>query len=275
MNIHTIIIYIISSIVLGIILNILENKKEDNFLDYIIISNIYILLLASFFKNHSNNIFLIVLFQTISNILYITYIKELPFFNNNKYNILKYIFNIISTYLLNIFFINKVNTVLINPEQAKLVIWILIIGYIYLNLKDNIKLNKIKENKKLFYQDQEYIVMQYAKFKSKYYKEIKTKNKELIPIIYSIMIYENYHKSKILRKLDKYKIFNKQNKYGIMQVVSNKYIDDITSIKIAIKSLEQIFKEKNNPKDIINEYYNKQNKEVFSIYKEIINFDKK
>ena len=275
MNIHTIIIYIISSIVLGIILNILENKKEDNFLDYIIISNIYILLLASFFKNHSNNIFLIVLFQTISNILYITYIKELPFFNNNKYNILKYIFNIISTYLLNIFFINKVNTVLINPEQAKLVIWILIIGYIYLNLKDNIKLNKIKENKKLFYQDQEYIVMQYAKFKSKYYKEIKTKNKELIPIIYSIMIYENYHKSKILRKLDKYKIFNKQNKYGIMQVVSNKNIDDITSIKIAIKSLEQIYINNSNPKDIINAYYNKQNKEVFLIYKEIINFDKK
>ena len=215
MNIHTIILYIISSLVLGIILNILENKKEDNFLDYIIISNIYILLLASFFKNHSNNIFLIVLFQTIGNVLYITYIKELPFFNNNKYNILKYMLNIITTYLLNIFFINKVKTILIDPEQVKLVIWILIISYIYLKLKDNIKLNKLKENKKLFYQDEEYIVMQYAKFKTKYYKIIKTKNKELIPLIYSIMIYENYHTPKLIRELNKYKLFNKQRYYSL------------------------------------------------------------
>ena len=91
MNIYTIIIYLIATLILWIILNILEKKKEDNFLDYIIISNIYILVLSSFFKSHSNNIFLIVIFQTITNILYTTYVKERTFINNNLYNIIKYL----------------------------------------------------------------------------------------------------------------------------------------------------------------------------------------
>lgn len=273
MNIYTIIIYIIGSLILGIFLSILENKKEENFLDYIIISNIYILIVSSLFKNHSNNIFLIVLFQTIGNILYLTYIKEIPVFN--LYNIIKYTLNIIISYLLNIFFINKVNNILPSAEEAKLVIWILIIGYLYLNLKDNIKITELKNKKETFYQNTEYIVMQYAKFKTKYHKEVKTKVKELIPLIYSIMIYENYHKPRMIRKLEKYKLFGKQNKYGIMQVSSNKYIDDITSIKTTIKKLEKLYQENTDIKSLITSYYQTDKNEIFLIYEEIVDFDKK
>lgn len=275
MNIYTIIIYLIGSIILTLILNYLENKKDNNFLDYIIITNIYILILSYLFKNNSNNIFLVVLFQTIINFLYITYIKEMSIFTNNKYNLIKYLLNIVTTYLLNIHFINKVKTIFLDPEQTKLVIWILIIGYIYLNLKNNFKINEIKSTKKLFYQNTEYIVMQYAKFKTKYYKDIKLKNKDLIPLIYSIMIYENYNKPILSRKLEKYKIFNKSNKYGIMQVTSNKYIDDLSSIKIATKRLEEIAKNNKDIKGIITSYYKEYKKEIFNIYKEIINFDQK
>ena len=96
--------------------------------------------------------------------------------------------------------------------------------------------------------------MQYAKFKTKYYKDIKLKNKDLILLIYSIMIYENYNKSFLTRKLEKYKIFNKSNKYGIMQVTSNKYIDDLSSIKIATKKLEEIAKNNKDIKGIITSY---------------------
>ena len=131
MSIYTLIIYLVGSIMLGIILNYLEKKKEDNFLDYIIISNIYILILSILFKNYSGAIFLIVLFQTIGNVLYITYVREISIFNNNIYNVIKYILNIIIAYLLNIFFINKVENVFLDPEQAKLIIWILVIGYIF------------------------------------------------------------------------------------------------------------------------------------------------
>lgn len=117
--------------------------------------------------------------------------------------------------------------------------------------------------------------MQYAKFKTKYYKEVKTKKKELIPLIYSIMIYENYQKPRLIRKLEKYKLFNKQSKYGIMQVNSNKYIDDSSSIKLAIKKLEQLSNDKNDIKEIVSSYYKSYKKEIIFIYKEIINFDKK
>ena len=119
--------------------------------------------------------------------------------------------------------------------------------------------------------------MQYAKFKNKYYKDIKTTSKELLSLIYSIMIYENYQKPSVIRFLDKYKskFKQKESKYGIMQIQSKEYIDDITSIKLATKKLEKIYKTTTNIPKVIESYYNNENKEIVSIYNEIIEFNKK
>ena len=234
---YSIIIYIILSIILNFILNKLEEEKENNFYDYIVVSNIYILILSGIFSHHSNNIFLVILFQVMGNILYITYVKEIPVLNNNIYNISKYLLSILIAYLLNINFVNKVDSIFLNEEQLKLIIWIFITCYLYFSFKDNFKLKVTGVKTKKFYQDEEYIVMQYAKNKYKYNNFVNSKNKEINLLVYAIMIYENYNRPKLLRKYDeiKYNIFSKKGKFGIMQINSNEYINDIESINLTIK----------------------------------------
>ena len=277
MNILTITLYIIFSFILGLILNKLETKKEDNYLDYIIINNICIFIISGIFKIYNistTNIFLIPLFQIIGYIIYITSIKEVSI-NTYKNNFQKYLLTIITTYLLNILVINKLTNIFLTSKDLKLLIWILIIVYTYTLFKDNLKVPTTKRIH--YYEDNEYIVMQYAKFKNKYYKDIKTTSKELLPLIYSIMIYENYQKPSIIRFLDKSKskFKQKESKYGIMQIQSKEYIDDIASIKLATKKLEKIYKTTNNIPKVIESYYNNENKEIVSIYNEIIEFNKK
>jgi len=174
MRIYTLVIYIILSLILGVILNRLEREKKNNFFDYIIISNIYVLVLAGVFVNHSSNMFLVVLFQVIGNIFYMVYIKERAFVVNNSYNMFKYFLNVITSYFLNILFINKVDSVFLSLDQVKLVIWLLVMWYLYILLKDQVDVKKINNNNKMeFYENKEYIVMQYAKYKNKYYNNVK------------------------------------------------------------------------------------------------------
>ena len=89
MGLKILIFYIIFILLLGMILKKSGNKKQDNFYDYIIISNIYIFILSGLLKLNNivyNNIFLISLFQIIINIIFKTSIKEISIINN-KYNL--------------------------------------------------------------------------------------------------------------------------------------------------------------------------------------------
>lgn len=268
------VVYLFLSLFLGIILAKLENSKKDNFFDYIIISNIYILVFSGIFSNIRNDIFLVVLFQVIGNIFYITYVKEMYVINNNLYNILKYLFSIVTSYLLNVMFINRVDNVFLDIEKVKFIIWFGVIVYLYLNINNIFNVNKLSRKQKLYYQDSEYIVMQYAKFKNKYYNAVSSKYTDLNLLIYSIMIYENYNRTKLMRRIDelKYRLFSKKGKFGIMQVYSEKVISDIESIKLVIKKLERIYGRNKDILKTLNLYYKCDRVEVKTIYKEICNF---
>ena len=102
------------------------------------------------------------------------------------------------------------------------------------------------------------------------------------------MIYENYYKPKLARKLDviKFRIDNEERKLGIMQVKTKKLITDEESIEITIKKLEKIYnklstnkkiKKEELPNQIIKEYTKKENsyEEIIDIYNQIIEFNKK
>lgn len=284
MTINTLIIYIISSIILNITLNKLEKNTPNSLIDYIVISNIYIIILSGIFgvynlTNNNDNIFLIILFQLLGKIFYLTLIKERTILRNNNYTLKKYLITLISSYLINILIINKIDNIFPSIENIKLIIWFFIIGYIALYIKKNITIKTTINNNITFSQDKEYIVMQYAKYKNKYFDIVSTKQEELNLLIYSIMIYENYNKPELMRKLDnlKYKIFKEVGTFGIMQIEKNKPITDEKSIEIAKKKLEKIYtssKDKNNIKTIIKKYYKKDIKEIEDIYKIINNFTK-
>ena len=290
MSISTILLYLLASITLFFLLNYIDKKYSDNYLNRVIITVIYIIVLAGIFTNYNlvnnnDNIFLIVIIELLIRIFIYGYIKEINIFKNNPSNQKKYIYSIVATYIINYYFINKIDNVLPDIQEVKIIIWFLIIIYIYIILKNNINKDSFKHQKVYFYKDREYVVMQYAKLKNKYSHIVKTRYRQLEPLIYAIMIYENYNHPEISRNLDKlkYKLDKNSNKYGIMQIYSNYPISDEESIKISIKKLERIYSNiynKNNFNNkttyIINKYYKSNNntKKIMNIYNIIITFNR-
>ncbi len=290
MSIHTLLFYIIASLILEVILKELSKKKKTSFIDDILISNIYLIILAGFFSvyhltENNQTIFLIILFQILEDIFYTSVIKEISLFKNNTYFLKKYILTFFSAYVINTFFINQIESTFLKIEEVKLLLWIFILIYLSSYLKKNFSLS-LSQNKQLpFDQDKEYIVTQYAKFKNQYHHIITSKYQKLIPLIYAMMIYENYNKPEMIRKLEhlQYKFFQKSNQFGIMQIYSHQEITDEQSIKIALRKLEKIYekkiKEKPNSKELLTKvlttYYKRPMRQILEIQKIINEFNQK
>ena len=291
MGFHTLFIYFIASIILFILLNYINNKKEE-IIHYTITTCIYILLLSGIctslhLTQNNDAIFIVFLFELLIRICYNNMVEENNFFQEPK-NVKKYLITFVATFCMNTFFISKVNNVFLTEEQLKIIIWLLIITYLINNTKKDIS---SPNNKKILYRKKydknilkkQYIVTQYARLKIKYSYYIKTRYKELIPLIYAIMIYENRNRPELFRKLDYYlyKLDGKGRKFGIMGIYSKYYIDDENSIAIAIRRIEKIYYQTKNKKDkeriILNNYYKKNNivNEILEITKEIKKFNQK
>ena len=288
MSITTIFIYLIYSLILFLIIEYLNIKNKTNSINNIVVSLIYLIIISGITPARTYSIFLVIILELLIRIFYTNYILEKNFLKQNRNNLKTYLITIVLSYILNITFINKVDSVFPTPDQLKTIIWLAIIIFVYIILKDNITINNIIEKKKTFNDKEEYIITEYAKLKNKYSEYIITKYQELIPIIYSLMVYENYYKPSIIRKLDiiKFKIDNEERKLGIMQIKSQKIITDEESIELAIKKLEKIYdkifnnkkiKKDNNLISLIKEYTKEENnsEEVIDIYNKIVEFNKK
>ena len=287
MSITTILLYIIYSIILFTALEVLTNKYKISKLNYIILSLIYLILISGLTNTSTTNIFLVIIIELLIRIFYITNIQEQNFFKIHLDLLITYLITIFLSYILNIHFINKVENILPSANEFKIIIWICIIIYTYTELKNNIKKEinideYINKEKQIKYK-KEYIITEYAKYKNEYYKMINTKNKEIELIIYSIMIYENYKKSKSRRKIDNilFKLTKKEMKLGIMQVSTKKIITDEESIKIVKNELEKIYnnikktKTKNTEIEVLKEYNKDNYEKIINIYKEIKEFNQK
>lgn len=233
--------YLVFGLVLFFIINYLKMKDKSikNFLPIILI---YIIIISGVINNKdvSSNIFLVVVVEfflrLISNLLTSDNDDNLKF-------IYDYAFYIIISLIVNNVFINQVDSVFLAGDALKIVIWILIILYLYQNLKiiDNPVIIEEKpiDNSKY----REYIVTNYAKFKNLYNNEIDTDNSLLKNLLYAIMIYEDKRRNKYLRAIDNFFVgkINKLYKVGIMQVPSKIYLTDVESIKIVENKLTKIY----------------------------------
>ena len=288
MIIWKLLLYLIASFILNVILERIEKKTNNQFLNYIIFSNFYMIVFAEFLNHchlvdNNDSIFLVVLFQVLESLFYKTMVREQSFYKNNLDVFYKYGITLLTAYLLNIYFIDQVDSVFLNAEQFKIFLWQFFFIYIYFFLKENIKIKPKAISSIKFYQDREYIVMQYAKFKERYFKVVISKYPELEMLIYSMMIYENYHRPELLRKWDnlKYQIFHQRGKFGIMQIKRNYPIHDEKSIQLAIKRLEMIYQklsliEKDKLiSNLIYHYYHQNIKEIVIIYVCIMKFESK
>jgi len=293
MNILMIITYIMLAIVLFYILNYFDANNKNSNLIHIVLPVVYIVLLASLLKFLDLTIwcdflFLIIIFELIIRLIYVKKVMEQENLVNSSYYIKIYGLSILFSCLINTMFISKVEEILPTAEEIRPGLWFLIIIFIYLVIKDNIKIDITKDTNTFIEKKEEYVVVSYAKLKNMYSDSIITSTKELIPVVYAIMVYENYKRPKVLRNLDniKYRFSKKQIKMGIMQIASKKIIDDYQSIELAVKKLEKITlklkttaKKKTNKIDteeVIKNYYGKiDSSDVIDIYNKIIDFNKK
>lgn len=277
MGIWTWIFYIIIGFLLFVFINFLEKKYNITKLQNLVFSLIFMMVIGGITSNFgfglvNDNLFLIFVFTLIYEIIYVSYFLEKDFFEKNNSLLKFYIILIIIGYLLNQEFINRVDMVFLSGEDLRVILWFLAIIFIYQFIKDK-ELIKNKENLcEKFGMSGEGIVVSYAKLKHKYYNEIKYDNKELVLILYSIMIFENYNRPAFLRKYDNFlfKLNGGSRKLGIMQVKSNKFISDFESIELVYKKLEKIVEKKKvkkiNVDEVINMYCKDNSVYVKNIY---------
>jgi len=270
MNLLTLFIDIILTIPLSIILINLE-KKENSFTYLCIFPVLYTIIISAIIPGIKENIFLIPIFEIFIRNFYITNITEE--IKNNKEYILSSVVSIILSVITYNYFIKEVENVLPSAESLKNIIWLIIIFVIYNILKDNSNKKETKNIKT----SNEYIYIQYAKYKARYSNYINSKNEIINKLIYSIMIYNNYKTPPIIRHIKTYinHLINKEVKYGILEVSSPIPLTDIESINITLKELERKYKKLNNNHEIttlLDKYSKEEIENIALIYNIINNF---
>jgi len=153
-------------------------------------------------------------------------------------------------------FINSVDNLLPDFVQIKNEIWLLIIIFIYqigngfeekgpnshLTETINAYLPEIKKRKR------KYIIKMLEKIKRLYEKtinELSNSDNSFNLIIFSILIFENFNRPRIIRWLERIwvRITKENTTQGIMQTSSDKPISDIDSVKLGTKYLYDKYSE--------------------------------
>lgn len=267
------ILYIFCGVLFYFAIEFIGNKITLGKVDKIIFLNVFNIIVSGLLFRYSirytDNIFLVFVFVMLTDIIYNTYIVDRDFFDNDSGGIYYYIGLVITGFIINQEFINKVNNVFLSGNEFRLVLWLLIIIYFY-NLFKNEKIFHRKDSNEKKVMSVNNILNNYAKFKYTYYDDCDHDNKVISNILYAIMIYEDNNKNKVRRNIDNFmfKINGKKNKLGIMQVESKKFISDSESIDIAYKKVLKIYNS-TKTKDInklFDKYYGYNNEDVKYIY---------
>lgn len=278
MTLTILILQLILTIPLTFILNNIA-KKNNGSLNKIIFPTIYIILIAALVPKVKENIFLIVIFEMFLRNFYISN------FSHKSKNITMFLIESVLSIALSLFvynnFISQVSNVLPTPESIKPFLWFLIIIYIFNLCKPELnKVNNLIPKKQEI--NKENTIMQFAKYKNKYHKTIKTKNKLITNIIYSIMIHNGTTKPLTYRKAIELKgmLTTQEVPYGIMQYKSKEKLTDEESITKTIKDFEQLLtnskgNEENKINTLLNKYSEEEKQQIKEIYNEIIEFLKK
>ena len=240
------ILYIVFGIITFFIISFMENKYSLTKLHKLIFSNICMIIIAGvlceFGGHYTDNIFLLFVFMMITDVFYSNYFAGRDFFDREEKKIYYYILLIISGFIINQEFINRVNQVFMTGEDLRLILWFLIIIFLYkFMVNNNILGETLKNNNKKMSVDS--VLVSFAKLKHKFYDECLYDNKDISNMVYTIMIYENNRRSKLVRNIDnfKFKINGEKRRLGIMQVESKKFITDSESIEIVHKKINKLY----------------------------------
>ena len=269
--------YIIFGVILFILDLFLSSKYKFNRREKVIFTILYILVISGVFSrmgliNFNKDIFLIVVVELFCQLFYSNYILEKDVFNKNDNFFSFYFIKIILVFFINRELINKVKDVFLSGDDLKTIIWLLVIVYIYQFFKDrDVTLKSDEKNI-----SKESIVLSFARLKLKYEDDISLNDDNQKLVVYSIMIFNNYMRTRLFRKLDSiiFRINNKPRKLGIMQIMTKKYINDYESIVMACKKIDKLYVKNKNDLEVIALYDKDHSKEIGLIYNELKKFCK-
>lgn len=258
-----------------------------NYLFKVLTPVVYIILLTAIFQkaglNHlTNKIYWIVIDYWIirlSAVILLGHIRLINWFTQIIYWV--------SSIALAIWFqsvVDKVNSILPDPQNLLAELWLLVIVFLY-SIFNKMEISRAGSLRR----KERYIDTQFLKFRRKYGQLVSECSKSPIieAITYSVMIYENFNRSSFARLLERIIFINskKKHSFGIMQVQSTKPITDEESIKQGIEIIKDAARQystKGNEKswisfynliDTVSELYNGGNgsycSEVDSIFEQL------
>lgn len=288
MNLLQILYYLMLAIVLFFILNYFKKLEEKTPSVMILIPVIYILLVSELPGISREYVYFIILLEMLIRIYYTKIVLNQEELINYHYYIQNYGLAFILGYVLTEGFLIQVDTIFPQPEEVRIGVWLFIILFLYKVLNGNFSIQLEKQEAFHFKMKEEAIVVKFARLKNKYSHLIKAKDRNFNLLIYAMMIYEDNHRSKFLRNIDRilYRFTGKMTKMGIMQVESLKELTDEESIKMVLKELNKIEKDLTTDKktkkqnlysEILKQYYLDENKvdSILAIYDTLKNFDYK
>lgn len=287
MNFLQLLYYLVLALGLFLILNYFKKFEEKTPSVMIFIPVIYILVASNLPGISREFVYFIILLEMLFRIYYAKIILNQDELMNTNYYIQNYGIAFILSYLLTEYYIMKVDTVFLTLEEVKITLWFFIILFLYKVFNGNLKIKLEKQESVNMNLKEEAIIVRYARFKNQYSYLVKGKDKDLSILLYAMMVYENYHRSKFLRDIDKvhYRLTGKNIKMGIMQVEANRILTDEESIQMVLKEFRKIEKQitettkkkKNMDLEILKEYTKNSEKEhdILAIYEVIKNFENK
>ena len=158
MALSTLIFQIFLAIPLTIILGYFQNKEKRR-LNQILLPTIYIIIISALIPIVKENVFLIVIFEIFIRNFYLTTITNQNYKISNLTFILESFISISLSLFTYNYFINKVESVIPNPEDIKPFIWFLIILYIFSLYKISNKENKKDSQNKQIIRKKEHIII--------------------------------------------------------------------------------------------------------------------
>ena len=276
------ILYLIFAAILFVLVDVFDKRYEFTNNQKLIFRLIYLIVLAGVFSylgigRANKNIFMIVVIEFIFRMIYTLYFLGEDFFRNEEQSLYKFFITLFSSIIVNQYFINELDSVFLTASEMKIIIWLFIIICIYkfINKNEKVITNNSFQNKSI---STKAIFVNYARLRVEYGDDINLSDRNLLTILYSIMIYENYRRPKFLRRIDSllFKISGGKKKLGIMQVMSKKYISDLDSIEIVSKKLDKLFTKYKSNKDCYEKILEAYDKDSFldvnNIYKELKKF---
>ena len=215
-----------------------------NILIMIVLPTIFIVTASGIFykiemKEFVENIFLITVFYYLIRWFFIVFILNRKSLYNWKTEFAVFAVTITLNLFLYYCFILQTEEIFVSVEELRDSVWIAIIFFVIVIIRDYIYKNVHIDNHEYTDKKKKYILTKYKKFENKYNRIIKTKDRELKLLTYSIMIYEDFNRPKFIRYIEILSfLFKRSATLGIMQYKTNKFINDEESVKLGYRRIK-------------------------------------